>query len=113
MPIDPKKIAEWDGYFAALAARDVDEDEYREHLADMALDAIPDLIAERSELLALLREVEWKGPEYRPGEQVDPVRRECPVCGGVRGPLPERSPLADIEGHVVGCGLAAFLRSAT
>ncbi len=54
--------------------------------------------AEREDLLALLREVEWV-----PGSGRDESYLCCPACGGVK----------EDDGHAPDCRLAAFLRGAT
>ncbi len=71
MPIDPKLIAKW----KALPSPE----------------AVPALLADRVELVALLRELEWCG--------LSTDGMECPTCSQTL-----------IEGHRADCRLAAFLR---
>ena len=54
-------------------------------------EGVPTLLAEREDMIALLRYVEWAG--FVDGNSA------CPVCSN-----------APVEGHASDCGLAAFLR---
>lgn len=95
MAIDPKKIEEWKAECAYT--RDTDGVTW-EHKARgpavIAHEAVPALLAEREEVLALLREVEWSATidQNAGGEHACP---EC-FCG-------------EPEGHAPDCRLAAFL----
>lgn len=79
MPIDPKRIEEWRG---------------------LEIEAIGSLLAERAELLAILRGIEWS----ETGDFAS-----CPVCGGL-SPEFAKTPKADLVGHETDCKLAAFLK---
>jgi hypothetical protein len=89
MPLDPKQIEEWQ---ATIAAGNV--------IYPSAHGALSALLSERAELLALLREVEWKSGAYREDSR-------CPACFGLE-PLDSSSSAE--EGHAPDCRLAAFLR---
>ena len=94
MPIDAKRIAEWKGLAFAPIARG-DSVLIHRSCYEVVAEAVPSLLAEREELIALLREIEWKG---KPSSDayIDPV---CPACG-----------CFDYKGHAPGCRLAAFLK---
>jgi hypothetical protein len=64
---------------------------------------VPALLADREELIALLREVEWKGTAP-PGYEQDGLSY-CPCCAGCRDPAAGWP-----VGHTPSCPLAAALR---
>lgn len=97
--IDPKKIAEWEAQADELQNLVLAPDgKDRENaargvlLTDNLVQAGVALLAERKELLALLREVEWRGGF----EHSDAY---CPICGADK----------DDGKHAPDCRLAAFL----
>lgn len=117
--IDPKKIEEWkrrsERYQVNAHGPRSDPEEERQRRAhpaylgpdylyqhvdawkDAAADeAVPSLLAEREEMLAVLREVEWKGVG---GDSEVGFWPACPCCGRGR----------DV-GHAAGCRLAASIR---
>lgn len=99
MAIDPKKIAEW-------------KSDWDEHFqsADFIWEGhVGEVFAERAELLALLREIEWSA------QQVDTrAGAMFPACPGCRRMMPLREgaipPPDGLSGHAADCRLAAFLR---
>jgi hypothetical protein len=95
--IDPKKIAElkW-----VIAHRD----EWSDNESESWITPIAELLSERDELIALLREIEWADFKW----EVDEEYRRCPFCGGFKQ---ECSPMdkEDIVGHAPGCRLARAL----
>jgi hypothetical protein len=106
--IDPKKIAEW-RELLAIAQRPVEDDflkalERGRQIGVLACEAVPALLSERDELIALLREVEWAAVAgYR-----------CPICHGRRPGTLSHYDLQDpgldrSEGHAPDCRLGAFL----
>jgi hypothetical protein len=118
-PIAPKTIAIWKamvdqvvqlGDLADRAADVLPPDEAqrtRELLSDvlvtLATQAVPQLLAEREEMLEMLREVEWSKPVG-----VDGCIDACPACLGQK---PWRNERGDTGGgHAPDCRLAAFLR---
>src|SRR6266498_672669 len=65
-----------------------------------AREAVPALLAEREELLALLQEIEWSGTED--GQEV------CPACRGHREPPPgDLSAYGARHGHAPDCRIDA------
>lgn len=95
MPIDPKKIAEWRALADAATHGTPAWDDLAPVDADFlrtARVAVPALLAEREEMLALLRAMQWAVPQG--------MARVCPSCRGVFGE----------GGHTPDCRLAAFLR---
>jgi hypothetical protein len=98
MAIDPKKIAEWK-VAVFLAMHGEDQVESTNELGITAREAIPDLLAERAEMLALLRDVEWSDRDH--------VQRRCCRFCGEYAPEGDRD---DSLGHALDCRLAAFLK---
>jgi hypothetical protein len=88
--IDPKRIKEWEEDWVSY-----------ERLATSfpVRDAVPALLAERAELLALLREVEWAPSMASDTDLMGEDYDRCPKC------LMERR-----DAHAPGCRLAAALR---
>lgn len=113
--IDQKKITEWKSAWEEIAvwsghAQQGDAGAGRAasaRLAGLASEAFPALLAERDELLALLREIQWadnSGDEYT---------AECPCCGGtspVSAANHDYDPNDRDISHRPDCRLAAFLR---
>jgi hypothetical protein len=106
--IPKDKIEEWR---ALLTTREIEKDdpEWQSDGAPWAYDlaaAVPALLSEREEMLALLRGLEWVGPDTQGGWS-------CPSCtadASVRW-VPERQDSEVIPGtHAPDCRLAAFLR---
>jgi hypothetical protein len=118
MPISASRIAEWKAQAhdlvresVALDARDASTGDRNRSFDlnapvayDLAEKAVPSLLRERDNLIALLREIEWV--------DVGPVTA-CPVCGG-QEPSPEHpagspSIWTVTVGHRADCLLAAHL----
>ncbi len=95
MAIDPKTLPRLQGLAANVTLSPAEAVE--------AARALPALLTEREELLALLREVEWSA-----------WLNSCPSCGGLKI-MPEDAPpglrekYATQVGHQPRCRLAAFL----
>jgi hypothetical protein len=95
--IDPKKIAEW---------KRIEEDSEGDNSLRLFLygQALPALLFERDELIALLREIQWAAVAgYR-----------CPICRGRRPGTLSHYDLQDpgldhSEGHAPDCRLARAL----
>jgi hypothetical protein len=83
--IDPKKIEEWRAAYVRLAGTMAPSGDAARIIAD----AFPALLAEREEMLALLREI------------ANEVKR-CPRCG--------MSYCGVAEDHAPDCRIAAFLK---
>lgn len=75
---------------------------------------LAELLAERSELLALLREMEWSADLY-----ADAGNEICPACRGARPGSDAADEVSEFPliggaprpvGHAPDCRLAAFLR---
>lgn len=112
MPIDPKKIEEWKellrvgglpyGSTSGKGGYVVPGDIWNEtEFIPAACEALPLLLSEREEMLALLREIEWGGITI-PVPDATGVEYECPMC-----PICGRAP---IQGHTLDCRLAALLK---
>ncbi len=99
MPIDPKKIAEWQRLVdevMPLGGMVIGAGARAERAAVGLLGATIALLAEREELLALLREVE-RNCTATDGYAI------CPICS------PEFSPSPEPPDHKPDCRLAALL----
>lgn len=98
--IDPKKIEEWTERMAFYSSveRYGGKQARDEGQADVAREALPALLAEREEMLAVLREVEWNG---------DSAVFECPICRGEWDDLHHFG-----QQHAPNCRLAALLNGA-
>ena len=119
MAIDPKKVAEWmkvavEVRLLVLAPAEKDRENAARGLALGATLAQAGvlLLAEREELFALLREVEWT--DIAPDHAEEPIRM-CPCCRRIshadvmeargHGRMVHRGE----SGHAPDCRLAAFL----
>lgn len=102
MAIDPKKIAEWRERYLRVAGSTLES----RHAAALIAEALPALLAEREEMLAVLRKVEWSATRGTYEQEA------CPVCGAGRYDPPEPGPLRDDNrvGHAPDCRLAALLK---
>ncbi len=104
MPIDPKKIEE----YRTIESDTEGDTSLRLHLYQQA---VPALLAEREELIALLREVEW-------ADNSDGIRM-CVVCAGINPEDYEKARrlwcyyLPGRRGHTANCELGAFLKGTT
>ena len=104
MPIDPKKIEE----YRTIESDTEGDTSLRLHLYQQA---VPALLAEREELIALLRKVEWA--DNSDGE----YDQACPCCArrlANNGCKCEHCVAAfGMGSHAADCELAAFLKGAT
>jgi hypothetical protein len=125
--IDKAKIEEWKAHTAALEHGERAIDQRMQHDGEcdhgmwwrdcpnepcaekdwqrgdvLAVEAVPALLSEREGLIALLKEIEWKGVH-------------CPSCGGLNPDAPRRNGISaegmeHLLGHKPDCRLSAALR---
>lgn len=100
--IDPKKIEGW----KVLASFDGGEGLESRDVREIVRVALPALLAEREEMLAVLREVEWAGRAW----EVDPEYACCPVCGGFRQECLPSGRDGSFIGHAPDCRLDAEIQ---
>jgi hypothetical protein len=113
MPIDPKQAVEWKSDAEEIVREQTDLDARDANSADrnrafdlnapiamdLAREAVPALLAEREEMLAVLREVEWSARADVIDEVPIEEAQACPACLAIQR-----------TGHAPGCRLAALLR---
>lgn len=97
MPIDRSKLEEFRRLNVAVLDPGTAPAERAACSTRLAREVVPALLAERGELLDLLREIQWSGIVADPTGNATVV---CPVCS-----------FGEFEGgHRADCSLGAFLR---